>query len=120
MKIEDFERLVQEAWSSLPLLFKKKLNNIAIIVEEEPGEEERKMFGGRGKILGYYRGVPYKYRGVGYANVPPDAVVIFKNCIEEVCENEKEIKDKVREVLLHEIGHYFGFSEEDLRRLGCG
>ncbi|NOZ64836.1 MAG: metallopeptidase family protein, partial [Caldiserica bacterium] len=116
MEKEKFEKLVKEAWNSLPSLFRKNVENLAILVEEEYDEEARELMRRRGgQILGYYRGVPLKHRGHYYGGVGPDTVVIFKNSIEAIATSEEEIKERVREVLFHEIGHYFGFKEEDLR-----
>lgn len=85
------------------------MKNIDIVVEDEPIAQT--------SLLGLYQGVPFKHRGVWYGNVLPDRIVLFKRNIERVSRTDEEIKNWVREVLIHEIGHYFGFSESDLRRL---
>ncbi|MCD6218908.1 metallopeptidase family protein [Candidatus Calescamantes bacterium] len=121
MEKEKFEKLVKEAWNSLPSLFRKNVENLVILVEEDYDEEARELKKKKGgEILGYYRGVPLKHRGHYYGGVCPDTVVIFKRPIESIARSEEEIKKKIREVLFHEIGHYFGFKEEDLRKMGCG
>jgi len=112
MEKERFEELVEETIKNLPRKFKKYLNNIAIIVEDKPSDLDTYNF-----VLGIYHGVPLKHRGAFYGNVPPDIIVIYKEPIERVCRTEKEIKRKVREVVLHEIGHYFGLSEKELREI---
>lgn len=61
--------------------------------------------------------MPFTHRGPYYGNTPPDVIVLFQEPIESLGGNEEEIRDRVREVLTHEIGHYFGLSEEDLRRI---
>ena len=68
-------------------------------------------------ILGHYHGVPFKHRGPFYGNIPPDVIVIYQKPIESICSTEEEIKKKVREVVFHEIGHYFGLSEKELREI---
>uniref|UniRef100_A0A7C1SS63 Metallopeptidase family protein n=1 Tax=candidate division WOR-3 bacterium TaxID=2052148 RepID=A0A7C1SS63_UNCW3 len=68
-------------------------------------------------ILGVYQGIPYNRRGPFYGNVLPDTIVIFQQPIEARCRNEQEIRELVRRVTIHEIGHYFGLSDEELYRL---
>jgi predicted Zn-dependent protease with MMP-like domain len=68
-------------------------------------------------LLGLYRGVPYTRRGIWYRNVMPDKIIIFKKPIEVRCRNKEEIKESVRKVVIHEIGHYFGLGEADLRKI---
>lgn len=109
MKRERFAELVREALDGLPAIFRKKMHNVEVVVEEEPV--------GQKSLLGLYQGVPFKHRGVWYGNVLPDRITLFKRNIERVSRTEDEVKDWVRRVLIHEIGHYFGFSEADLRRL---
>ncbi len=117
MKIEKFESLVEEALAEIPEKFKKYIKNLAILVEERP---PKKIFNFRdispkSLILGLYHGVPFKHRGPYYGNLPPDVIVIYKEPIESVCRNEEEVQQKIKEVVFHEIGHYFGLSEEDLK-----
>ncbi len=104
-----FGRLVEEAVAGIPGRFKKLIENVAVMVEEDPPP-------GR-PLLGLYHGVPFKHRGPYYGNLPPDVIVIYQRPIERICRTEDEIKDKVREVVLHEIGHYFGLEEDELREI---
>jgi predicted Zn-dependent protease with MMP-like domain len=116
---EKFEGLVAEAISSLPENFKEKMENIAIAIEDFPSQElliEMKIKSPY-SLLGLYRGVPYPRRGIWYRNVLPDKIVIFKKPIEVRCRNREDIKESVRRVVIHEIGHYFGLNEADLRRI---
>jgi len=116
MKTEKFEQYVEEALSKIPKKFKKLIQNIAVIVEEAPSREIYKQTGTSqfSAILGYYHGVPYKHRGPFYGNIPPDVIVIYKKPIEEICHSEEEIREKVKEVVKHEIAHYFGFDDDEL------
>lgn len=115
MEKEKFEALVEEALAGLPRRFKKLLHNIAFIVEDSPPERpSRGAF--RGTLLGLYHGVPFKHRGSFYGNVAPDIIVIYQKPIETLSSSDEEIRDRVKEVVLHEIGHYFGLSEEELRK----
>ncbi len=115
MDTEKFESLVEEAVTHLPRRFKKYLQNIAVVVEDRPPRQGPGGTRDRGLLLGLYHGVPLQHRGPYYGNVPPDVIVIYKNSIERICRTDEEVKDKVKEVVLHEIGHYFGLSEEELR-----
>lgn len=113
MERELFEKLVEAALSEIPRKFKKLLHNIAVIVEEKPPRSHGlSVFG---TTLGLYHGVPFKHRASYYGNVPPDVIVIYQKPIESICSTEEEIKAKVRDVVFHEIGHYFGMSEKELR-----
>jgi len=109
MEREKFAELVRDALDNLPAFFRKKIHNIQVVVEEEPIEQD--------SLLGLYQGVPFKHRGVWYGNVLPDKITLFKRNIERISRTEEEVKQWVHKVLIHEIGHYFGFSEADLRRL---
>jgi predicted Zn-dependent protease with MMP-like domain len=117
--LKEFEELISEAVSNLPENFKKKMENIAIAIEDLPSQEllmEMKIKSPYG-LLGLYRGVPYPRRGIWYRNVLPDKIIIFKKPIEVRCRNREDIKKSVRRVVIHEIGHYFGLNEADLRRI---
>ena len=119
MEREQFERLVEEALAGLPQKFKKYIENVVVIVEDYPsGETRRKVGASRSSsILGLYHGVPFKHRGPYYGNIPPDVIVIYQKPIEDICETEEELKEKVQDVVLHEVGHYFGMSDAELHRL---
>ena len=110
MDREEFEKIVREEIKTLPKIFQERLINIDIIIEDEPINQR--------SLLGLYQGVPFRYRSVWYGNVMPDRIILFKNNIEALSHNEEELKEWIRRVLIHEIGHYFGFKEEDLRRAG--
>jgi len=112
-----FELLVEESLRKIPRRFKRLLANIAVVVETEPSPEVYRQLGaspGAGLILGLYHGVPFPHRGPYYGNTPPDVISIYQIPIETICHGEEEIKDKVREVVIHEIGHYFGLSDEEM------
>ena len=116
---EEFEELVTDAISSLPKKFKEKMENIVVVIESLPSQEllvEMKIKSPY-SLLGLYRGVPYTRRGIWYRNVMPDKIIIFKKPIEVRCKNKEEIKESVRRVVIHEIGHYFGLGEADLRKI---
>ncbi|MBS3820075.1 metallopeptidase family protein [bacterium] len=117
MERKNFEKLVEEALEEIPQKFKKHLQNIAVIVEARPSRETAEQLGHSpfDTVFGVYHGVPLKHRGPFYGNIPPDVITIFQESIERRCPTEKQIKEKVREVVFHEIGHYFGLSDKDLK-----
>lgn len=119
MEKQRFEKFVEEALAQIPKKFKGLLNNIAVIVEEKPSREifERTGSNPLSSLLGHYHGVPFKHRGPFYGNLPPDVIVIYQRPIESICVTEEQIRKKVKEVVFHEIGHFFGLSEEELRNI---
>ena len=119
MERERFEELVEEALAELPEQFRERIQNLAVVVEDKPSREVYERTGGSpfSLILGLYHGVPFKHRGPFYGNQPPDVITIYQKPIEQICSTEKEIKKKVREVVFHEIGHYFGFNDKELKEI---
>lgn len=119
MEKEKFEKLTEEALAQIPKKFKKLISNLVVLVEEKASREifERTGSSPLSSILGHYHGVPFKHRGPFYGNIPPDVIVIYQKPIESICSTEEEIKKKVREVVFHEIGHYFGLSDKELREI---
>ena len=119
MEPEQFEDLVVSALNDLPEEFRRKLDNIDVVVEDEPSEDVLNQAGVKypNTLLGLYHGVPLNKRGRRYANVLPDKITLFQKPIESLCRNEEELKEKVREVVIHEIGHYFCLSEDELREI---
>ena len=113
---ERFEELVRKTIDELPVEFQEKIENADVVVETRPSREILRQQGIRppGTLLGLYQGVPLEKRGVGYANVLPDRITIYQEPIEGLCTDEGEVREKVREVFMHELGHHFGMSEEDL------
>jgi predicted Zn-dependent protease with MMP-like domain len=119
MDKEQFERLVEEALAALPQRFKKYIENVAVMVEDYPSSETRRKVGVSrgGNVLGLYHGVPFKHRGPFYGNIPPDVIVIYQKPIENICTTDEDVKEKVQDVVLHEVGHYFGMSDAELHRI---
>ena len=117
MDEERFRQLVAEAIDSLPEEFSKRLNNVSVVVEDSPSPQLLRSLKlpAWALLFGLYQGVPQTKR-VGYSGVLPDKITIFKNPIERVARTEEEIKAQVRETVIHEIGHHFGLSEEDLKK----
>ena len=107
-----FEELVEQAFKRLPEAFRSKLTNVAIIVEDcPPGKPER-----NGLLLGLFHGVPLTEKSV-FQPTPPDRIFLYQRSIEAVCSTDEEIRRQIRATLLHELGHYFGLNEEELREI---
>jgi len=117
MDEERFRKLVEEALDSLPKEFAKRLNNVSVVVEDSPSPKLLKSLKlpAWALLFGLYQGIPQTKRG-SYSGVLPDKITIFKNPIEAVARTEEEIKAQVRATVIHEIGHHFGLSEEDLKK----
>jgi predicted Zn-dependent protease with MMP-like domain len=118
---EEFEALADRALESLPDEYKRYFSNIAILVEDYPGNEDLNRVNARkGLLLGLFSGVPYPRKG-GFFDIPyplPDNIILYQKNIERICSNEKELVDQIQKTLVHEVGHYFGLSEKDLRGYG--
>ena len=117
MDEERFRQLVEEALDNLPQEFAKRISNVSIVVEDIPSKELLKSLKlpPWALLFGLYQGVPQTKRGV-YSGVLPDKITIFKIPIERVSRTEEDVKAQVRATVVHEIGHHFGLSEEDLRK----
>lgn len=113
-----FEDLVREALDSLPPEFQEKLSNVSVVVEDFPPREilQERNLKSPYSLLGLYAGVPQNRRGMGYSFVPPDRILIFRIPIEVRASTPEKVRALVKEVVLHEIGHHFGLSEEELER----
>jgi predicted Zn-dependent protease with MMP-like domain len=119
---EAFEEVVVSALDRLPAFFKEKMENIDVVVEDEAPQDILSDMGLRSPLdlLGLYQGIPLDRRGFYYGNVLPDKITLFQIPIESLCRTEEEVKEKIREVVIHEVGHYFGLSDERLRELEHG
>jgi predicted Zn-dependent protease with MMP-like domain len=119
MDRERFEELVIEALSELPEDFQDKLENIDVVVADQPtsGQLARMRLSRGTTLLGLYEGVPLTKRGRQYGMVPPDKITIFQKPIEAKCHSEREIAKEVQKVARHEIAHYFGMDEASLERI---
>jgi predicted Zn-dependent protease with MMP-like domain len=115
----EFEEAAVSALEKLPRFLKKKMENVDVVVEAQASAELLSEMGLRSpfELLGLYQGIPFNRRGFYYGNVLPDKITLFQRPIESVCRTREEIVEKVREVVIHEVGHYFGFDDEKLREL---
>jgi predicted Zn-dependent protease with MMP-like domain len=115
----EFEEIVVSALKRLPKFFRKKMKNVDVVVEDRASRELLSEMGLRSpfELLGLYQGVPLDRRGFYYGNVLPDKITLFQIPIESMCQTREELEERVREVVIHEVGHYFGLSDEKLREL---
>jgi predicted Zn-dependent protease with MMP-like domain len=106
----DFEQCVQDALDSLPEELRGYMSNVAIVVEDEPP-------GGQ-PLLGLYQGVPMTRRGSFYGAVLPDKISIYRGPLERHYGADRDrLRDEIRRVVLHEVAHHFGISDERLREM---
>ncbi len=119
METERFRELVMAAIRRLPEEFASRLENVDIVVADEPtrGDLGRARLRGGSTLLGLYEGVPQTKRG-HYDMVTPDKITIFQRPIEAFCHSEAEVSREVERVVKHEIAHHFGISDQRLRELG--
>jgi predicted Zn-dependent protease with MMP-like domain len=122
MEREEFERIVERAFELLPKNFKEAVENVGILVEDFPSDEIVKKMNltSRRSLLGLYQGVPLNQRGswYGMSAVIPDKISLYQKNIEAVCRTDEHIEQKIAEVLIHELGHYFGMDENEIRSAG--
>ncbi len=119
MRRNEFERLVGDALLSIPRRFRRAMANIAIIVEDEPpGELLRDMeIEPPDTLFGLYQGTPLTERRWDYGNALPDRILLFQGPHEREAHSEAELVVSIGETLIHEIGHYFGLSEDEIEAI---
>lgn len=113
---EEFERLVEKALDSIPDDLAEQIDNVAVVVEEEPSAEDLLGVGldpAADTLLGLYQGVALPERGAAFDGLP-DRVVIYRRPLLQMCRSRRELVREIRDTVVHEIGHYFGLDEEDL------
>ena len=117
MTREQFRELVEEAIDTIPRKFAREVRNLAIVIEDEPSDDllDEMDMDPDDTLLGLYQGTPLNERGWGYGNQLPDRITLYQLTIEEDCDDdEDEIVVAIGETLIHELGHYFGMSEEEI------
>jgi predicted Zn-dependent protease with MMP-like domain len=115
----EFTRLVEEALSEIPRRFRDEMKNVAVVVEDEPSPdvlEDLEVEPG-GSLFGLYQGIPLPERAWAHGNTLPDRISIYQRPIEEACEDHEDIIVCVAETVIHEFGHYFGLSEEEIEEI---
>ena len=114
---KDFEKMVEKGIDAIPEKFIKKLDNVSIVVEDEPSlAQKRKLrLHNHDLLFGLYEGIPKTKRGWNYGGVLPDKITIFKNPMLAVAYNAKDIEEMIRDTVWHEVAHHFGFDEARVR-----
>jgi predicted Zn-dependent protease with MMP-like domain len=107
----DYEQCVQEALDSLPADLRASISNVAIVVEDEPPPGQR--------LLGLYEGIPLTRRGSAYGAVLPDKITLYRGPLERLYGHDpRRLRDEIKHVVLHEVAHHFGISDERLIEMG--
>ena len=112
---EEFAALVEQALDGLPEEFAELLENVAVVVEEEPDPDDLEELGMEPdeELFGLYQGVPLPERAGAYSALP-DRIAIYRGPILRCCRNRREVIREVRDTVVHELGHYFGLDEDDM------
>ena len=112
---EEFEALVERAMERLPPEFAELLDNIVVVVEDEPEPELKREMGmdEEEELLGLYTGIPLVEREAAYSSLP-DQVSLYRGPLLRVSRSRRELLREIRETLVHELGHYFGLSDEEM------
>lgn len=109
----EFERIVEEALDSLPKRFADLVDNVAIVIEDEPSAEDSADLGDNEELLGVYRGVPLTGRS-RFDPLLPDEIAIFSGPISRVARSRADAIAQIRDTVIHELGHYFGLRDDEL------
>jgi predicted Zn-dependent protease with MMP-like domain len=119
MTRDRFMRLVEEALQEIPRRFRDEMQNVAVIVEDEPPPHilAEMAIEPPDSLFGLYQGTPLPERGWTYGNTLPDRISIYQRPIEEDCADDEQIRDCVAETVIHEFGHYFGMTEDEIEEI---
>ena len=116
MTHEEFVNVAEETLDSLPEEFRSRIQNVAILVEDYPPKQSRSQPGRqRQLLLGIFHGVPATKKSVFDLSVGPAHIILYQRNIESVCASEIEVRHQIRQTLIHELGHYFGMTEQQLK-----
>ncbi|MCY4108109.1 MAG: metallopeptidase family protein [Chloroflexi bacterium] len=116
----DFERLVDQALDSIPDWLLERLENVAIVVEDAPDPDDLAEMDipPGSELYGLYIGIPLTQRNSAYSMVLPDRIVIYRNALRRNFRDIDELREQVRQTVLHEVGHALGMDHEKLAELG--
>lgn len=121
MERAEFETLVAEALDAMPEQFLPYLENVEVVVEDEPSPDLLRSMGlspRRDTLFGLYQGVPVDHRSYNFGNHLPDKITIYFKPLLRACRTPDRIRREIRRTVIHEVGHHFGFDDHDLRREG--
>lgn len=115
MSDADFEKLVEEALAQLPDEFRIRMENIAIVIEEEPDDYDLEEVDDEGdELLGIFRGIPLTEQSFSSIPTLPNQIAIFRGPILRICRSRRDAVREIRETVIHELGHYFGLSDDEM------
>jgi predicted Zn-dependent protease with MMP-like domain len=116
---EEFATIIGAAMDNLPERFAARMDNVAVVYEDDPSPQQRKELALRGNqtLFGLYQGIPLPQRGIAYNMVLPDKITIFKNPLLAASYDEADLRDKVRHTLWHEVAHHFGLDHTRIHEL---
>lgn len=116
---EEFSALISEAMDELPQDYIKRLDNVAVVYEDEPTPEQREKLSLRcdQTLLGLYEGIPLTRRGSGYSLVLPDKITLFKLPILHSVHTAEGLKNQIKHTLWHEIAHYYGLDHDRIHEI---
>ena len=116
MNREHFVKVVEEALDSLPQEFRSRIRNVAVLVEDMPPKQPSSRSGQQRRLLlGLFHGVPTTKKSMFDLPTGPDHIVLYQKNIEAVCSSEAEVREQIRLTVIHELGHYFGMDENQLK-----
>jgi predicted Zn-dependent protease with MMP-like domain len=113
MTRQRFDDLVAEALDEVPTELHRLMDNVVVLIEDDPPHDEP-------DLLGLYEGHALTERGVDYAGVLPDRITIFRRPILAMCNTEDDVVEEVAVTVVHEIAHHFGIDDKRLHELGWG
>ena len=117
MRTADFDQLVENALRNIPARFRSRMQNVAIVVEDEPSPAQLRQRSNSPAttLLGLYEGRPLRFRTVSEGFRLPDRITIFQGPHERIARNREDLERLVEQTLWHEIAHHFGMSEREVR-----
>jgi predicted Zn-dependent protease with MMP-like domain len=115
----EFDRHVADALATIPKRFRDAMRNLAIVVEDEPPADLLREMGVEppDELFGLYQGIPLTERRWDYGNALPDRILLFKGPHERDADSDDDLIASIGETLIHEIGHYFGLSEDEIEAI---
>lgn len=115
-----FEALVLKALESIPDLIRDRMQNVDVVIEDWPTDEQLVALGMEPDelLFGLYEGTPLIERGITVDPLLPDKITIFQGPLEDACETDREIEEEIRKTVVHEVAHHFGVDESTLKELG--
>ena len=119
MTRQEFQTHVDQALAMIPDRFREAMKNIAIVVEDEPSPQTLRdlELDPPDTLLGLYQGTPLTERQWSHGNALPDKITLYQGPIEDASSDNEDVVIAIAETLIHEVGHYFGLSEEEIEEI---